>query len=147
MKSVIRDIISANIRRFIEQSGMKYEEVGLKMGYRQDQAESRISQYCTGYRSPDKRTIAKFAKVLNRPEEDFYVNDGEVNITLPAFNCESTMQSKDEEMLLKLKKLGIDSPETLDALIKDYINAKTASNENIADIINLFKRKIRDSKK
>ncbi|KJU85380.1 Helix-turn-helix type 3 domain protein [Candidatus Magnetobacterium bavaricum] len=113
----IRKLLAANIRLFIEQSGMTQEEVGLKMGFKKDTAGKRMSHYCTGYRSPEKETITKLAEVLGKKEEDFYANYGNADITLPALTSESTCtvitRSKDQEMLDILKAAGINSPEQL----------------------------------
>lgn len=61
----LQDIIRGNIAFYREKSGMNQLQFGLALGYPEDNAQSRVSRYETGNRSPSKQTIEKMARVLH----------------------------------------------------------------------------------
>lgn len=62
--------IAMNIVRIREQSSITQLELGLGLGYKEENAQSRISQYEKGVRSPGKKTLEKIAKILRVSLED-----------------------------------------------------------------------------
>lgn len=45
--------------------GLTQRDLGLKLGYEERNADVRVAQYESGYRSPRKETLVKIASVLN----------------------------------------------------------------------------------
>ena len=60
----LEEIIQENLMFYREKSGMNQLQFGLALGYREESAQSRISRYETGNRSPSKQTLQKMAKIL-----------------------------------------------------------------------------------
>ncbi len=63
-EKTLEEIIRENLIFYREKSGMNQSQFGLALGYPEENAQSRISRYETGNRSPSKQTLQKMAKVL-----------------------------------------------------------------------------------
>jgi SOS-response transcriptional repressor LexA len=64
-EKTLQEIIRVNIVFYREKSGMNQLQFGLALGYPEDNAQSRVSRYETGNRSPSKQTLQKMAHVLH----------------------------------------------------------------------------------
>ncbi len=60
----LTEIIRENIVYYREQAGMSQLDFGLALDYKHDNAQTRISQYEIGVRSPNKRTLQLMAAIL-----------------------------------------------------------------------------------
>lgn len=69
MKQNIKQKIAYNIAKLREQQGLTQLDLGISLGYQEENAQSRISQYETGSRSPGKNTLGKIAEILNVPAD------------------------------------------------------------------------------
>jgi len=61
--------ISQALRFYRLKKGLTQAALGLKLGYDEDAAQSRISKYEKGNRSPNKRTLGRIASILEVPVE------------------------------------------------------------------------------
>lgn len=68
-EGAIQQHIANNIARLREAQGMTQLDLGLALGYQEENAQSRISQYETGSRSPGKKTLDKIAQALHVPAD------------------------------------------------------------------------------
>lgn len=66
----LKEVIARNIALFREREGMDQITLGLAMGYKEDNAQSRISQYENLKRSPGKKTLQKIADIFQIPVGD-----------------------------------------------------------------------------
>lgn len=64
-EKTLQEIIRKNIIFYREKSGMNQFQLGVALGYPEENAQSRISRYETGNRSPSKLTLEKLARVLH----------------------------------------------------------------------------------
>ncbi|MBF0345720.1 MAG: helix-turn-helix transcriptional regulator [Nitrospirae bacterium] len=141
MKTTTHKNIADAIKRYREDIGLHQRDLGIAIGFNPDLAQTRISAYENGRRSPGKKTLEKIAVVLKRKPEDFYGNTSH-----PV--CESTMaiETEDEVMLKTLKSLGIENSEDLNTLIKEFIHLKATDGETITDIGKLIIQRMKIKK-
>lgn len=64
-EQTLQEIIRKNIAFYREKSGMNQYQLGVALGYPEENAQSRVSRYETGNRSPSKQTLQKMARVLH----------------------------------------------------------------------------------
>lgn len=66
----LKKIIAKNLAFFREQNHLDQRDLGIKLGYKEDNAQSRISQYEQMVRSPSKKTLEKIASIFGMPVGD-----------------------------------------------------------------------------
>jgi SOS-response transcriptional repressor LexA len=64
-EETLQEIIRKNIAYYREKSEMNQYQLGVALGYPEENAQSRVSRYETGNRSPSKQTLQKLARVLH----------------------------------------------------------------------------------
>ncbi|KJU86700.1 XRE family transcriptional regulator [Candidatus Magnetobacterium bavaricum] len=143
MKTTTHKNIADAIKRYREEIGLHQRDLGIAIGFKPDLAQTRISAYENGRRSPGKKTLEKIASVLKRKPEDFYGSTSH-----PLLKCESTMtiETEDEVMLKTLKSIGIENSEDLNALIKEFVFLKTTEGETITNVSKLIIQKMKTKK-
>lgn len=77
-EKTISKIIQDNIKKYRDEKKMTQKELGLAMGYDEETAQQRISQYEKGSRSPNKETLQQMAKLFGKPVEAFMIENYEM---------------------------------------------------------------------
>lgn len=74
----LQKIIAENIKKLRINARLSEEKLGLLMGYKEENAQSRIQQYerwpKKGARSPGKKTLDKMATIFNVTANYFYID-------------------------------------------------------------------------
>lgn len=78
----MEETIRVNIKRYREAQGMTQKELGVALGFKEEHAQQRISQYemdpeIKEFRSPNKKTLQQMAIVLKQPVEAFMMDNYE----------------------------------------------------------------------
>lgn len=60
----LKNIIAMHIVRYRERAALTQKELGIKIGYREENAQARVYQHEKGLRSPSKKTLGKYAQAL-----------------------------------------------------------------------------------
>ena len=68
--------VGVKIKKIRKYRGMTQKALGLAIGMKETGAGTRIAQYETGYRVPQKKTLDKIAEALAVPPEILCSNDG-----------------------------------------------------------------------
>ena len=68
--------VGFKIKKIRKHRGMTQKELGLAIGFDKKGADSRVAQYETGYRVPQKKTLDKIAAALTVPPEIMCSKDG-----------------------------------------------------------------------
>lgn len=76
MKKDTKRLIADNIKRYRTELKLTQQQLGLLLGYNEENAQVRIQQYEVIKRSPNKATLEKMASVLKKPVNVFYSDDG-----------------------------------------------------------------------
>ncbi|MBF0345599.1 MAG: helix-turn-helix domain-containing protein [Nitrospirae bacterium] len=144
MKTTTHKNIADAIKRYREEIGLHQKDLGIAIGFNPDLAQTRISAYENGRRSPGKKTLEKIALVLKRKPEDFYGNTSH-----PVLKRESTttIETEDEVMLKTLKSMGIENSEDLNTLIKEFVHLKATESETITAVSKLIMQEMKTKKK
>ena len=66
----LKETIAKNIALLRERNHLDQRDLGLRLGYKEDNAQSRISQYEKMVRSPSKKTLQKMAVIFGVPVGD-----------------------------------------------------------------------------
>lgn len=105
--------ISQNMSRIREAAGMTQRDLGMALGYPEQHAQTRISQYETGKRSPGKRTLGRIATILHIPVEAFFQQTAEPGKKAQNYPAISELDREIQMLCEEGRKYGVEDIKTL----------------------------------
>jgi transcriptional regulator with XRE-family HTH domain len=105
----LSQIIAQKIRTYREGAGLTQKELGLKLGYKNENAQAQIYQYESGIRSPGKKRLEQIAVILEQPIELFVCEPDTLYRSASAEKPKSQPTEFDKELALfaeEAKKYG-----------------------------------------
>ncbi len=94
----LKEIIAMRIVEQREKAGLTQKELGIKLGFKEENAQAQIYQYEKGYRSPSKKRLEKMAELFSVPVDVLIINTENV------YRSSGAVAEKPKEYLTEFDK-------------------------------------------